>query len=190
MVRPAAQAPGPGVTTGAAVRRALRERAEIGLLDVRPEGLFAGGHPLFAASFPARPPGSRGPGPAAPPLGAAGGLRGQRAGRRGRGGLQLNIDQRQLLEDTADRDAFVKAGDVVEPFSLPEVLGGTIELDRLLADGDYVELFVAAEELGFDSAWVAQHHFDASAGRLPSPFTFLAAVAERTRRIRLARGCC
>jgi len=50
---------------------------------------------------------------------------------------------------------------------------------------DYVELFVAAEELGFDSAWVAQHHFDASAGRLPSPFTFLAAVAERTSRIRL-----
>jgi alkanesulfonate monooxygenase SsuD/methylene tetrahydromethanopterin reductase-like flavin-dependent oxidoreductase (luciferase family) len=50
---------------------------------------------------------------------------------------------------------------------------------------DYVELFVAAEELGFDSAWVAQHHFDDSAGRLPSPFPFLAAVAERTRRIRL-----
>jgi alkanesulfonate monooxygenase SsuD/methylene tetrahydromethanopterin reductase-like flavin-dependent oxidoreductase (luciferase family) len=35
---------------------------------------------------------------------------------------------------------------------------------------DYVELFVAAEELGFDSCWVAQHHFDASAGGLPSPF--------------------
>jgi rhodanese-related sulfurtransferase len=35
-----------------AVRRALRNRAEIGLLDVRPEGLFAVGHPLFAASFP------------------------------------------------------------------------------------------------------------------------------------------
>jgi rhodanese-related sulfurtransferase len=35
-----------------AVRRALRDRAEIGLLDVRPEGRFAGGHPLFAASFP------------------------------------------------------------------------------------------------------------------------------------------
>ena len=53
MVRPPAEPPGSGVTTGAAVRRALRERAEIGLLDVRPEGLFAGGHPLFAASFPA-----------------------------------------------------------------------------------------------------------------------------------------
>jgi alkanesulfonate monooxygenase SsuD/methylene tetrahydromethanopterin reductase-like flavin-dependent oxidoreductase (luciferase family) len=50
---------------------------------------------------------------------------------------------------------------------------------------DYVELFVVAEELGFDSAWVAQHHFDSSAGRLPSPFPFLAAVAERTKRIEL-----
>jgi alkanesulfonate monooxygenase SsuD/methylene tetrahydromethanopterin reductase-like flavin-dependent oxidoreductase (luciferase family) len=50
---------------------------------------------------------------------------------------------------------------------------------------DYVELFVAAEELGFDSVWVAQHHFDASAGGLPSPFPFLAAVAERTKRVRL-----
>jgi rhodanese-related sulfurtransferase len=34
------------------VRRALRDRSEIALLDVRPEGRFAGGHPLFAASFP------------------------------------------------------------------------------------------------------------------------------------------
>jgi alkanesulfonate monooxygenase SsuD/methylene tetrahydromethanopterin reductase-like flavin-dependent oxidoreductase (luciferase family) len=50
---------------------------------------------------------------------------------------------------------------------------------------DYVELFVVAEELGFDSAWVAQHHFDSSAGRLPSPFPFLAAVAERTKKIEL-----
>lgn len=50
---------------------------------------------------------------------------------------------------------------------------------------DYVELFVAAEEFGFDSAWVAQHHFSSTAGRLPSPFPFLAAVAERTRRLRL-----
>ncbi len=52
MVRPSAEAPRSAVTTGAAVRRALRDRAEIGLLDVRPEGPFAGGHPLFAASFP------------------------------------------------------------------------------------------------------------------------------------------
>lgn len=45
---------GSGLSTVAApvVRRALRERTEIGLLDVRPEGRFAEGHPLFAASFP------------------------------------------------------------------------------------------------------------------------------------------
>ena len=52
MVRPPAEPPRSGVIPGTAVRRALRERAEIGLLDVRPEGPFAGGHPLFAASFP------------------------------------------------------------------------------------------------------------------------------------------
>ncbi len=38
--------------TPAAVRRALRTRTEIAILDVRPEGRFAEGHPLFAASFP------------------------------------------------------------------------------------------------------------------------------------------
>jgi peroxiredoxin len=55
--------------------------------------------------------------------------------------LQVNIDQRALLERTADRSKFVQAGDVVEPFSLPEVHGGTVELDRLLADGPAVLLF-------------------------------------------------
>jgi peroxiredoxin len=58
-----------------------------------------------------------------------------------RADLQVNIDQRQLLETTADRAAFVKAGDVVEPFSLPEVHGGTITLERLLAGGPAVLLF-------------------------------------------------
>jgi alkanesulfonate monooxygenase SsuD/methylene tetrahydromethanopterin reductase-like flavin-dependent oxidoreductase (luciferase family) len=46
------------------------------------------------------------------------------------------------------------------------------------------ELFVAAESLGLDSVWVAQHHFG-SHGGLPSPLLFLASVAERTRRISL-----
>ncbi len=52
MVAGAGKPPGSGLTPGTAVRRALRDRTEIGLLDVRPEGPFAGGHPLFAASFP------------------------------------------------------------------------------------------------------------------------------------------
>jgi rhodanese-related sulfurtransferase len=44
--------PGIPAVPSAAVRRALLDRTEIGLLDVRPEGRFAEGHPLFAASFP------------------------------------------------------------------------------------------------------------------------------------------
>lgn len=48
-----------------------------------------------------------------------------------------------------------------------------------------IDLFVAAEELGFDSGWVAQHHFSTNEGRLPSPLVFLAAAAARTQRIRL-----
>jgi peroxiredoxin len=55
--------------------------------------------------------------------------------------LQANIDQRQLLEDTADRSGFVRAGDVLEPFTLPEVHGGTVELGRLVAGGPAVLLF-------------------------------------------------
>jgi len=55
--------------------------------------------------------------------------------------LQVNIDQRALLERTAKRSAFVKAGDVVQPFSLPEVHGGTVELDWLLDEGPAVLLF-------------------------------------------------
>src|SRR5438552_2582370 len=48
-----------------------------------------------------------------------------------------------------------------------------------------LELFAAAEQLGYDSGWVAQHHFLNGSGRLPSTLTFLAAAAERTKRIRL-----
>lgn len=46
----------------------------------------------------------------------------------------------------------------------------------------------AAERFGFDSAWVAQHHFSASEGGLPAPFVFLAHVAAQTSAIRLGTG--
>ncbi|MER7504998.1 LLM class flavin-dependent oxidoreductase [Nonomuraea pusilla] len=49
---------------------------------------------------------------------------------------------------------------------------------------DTLELIVAAEEAGFDDAWVAEHHF-MSYGVCPSPLTLLAAAAGRTRRIGL-----
>jgi len=48
------------------------------------------------------------------------------------------------------------------------------------------ELFVVADELGFDVGWVAQHHVPLGGGGLPSPWTFLAYAAARTRRIRLS----
>lgn len=48
-----------------------------------------------------------------------------------------------------------------------------------------VELAVAAEELGFASFWLAQHHAGGLAGLLPSPLVLLAAIAERTSTIRL-----
>ncbi|AXK67461.1 LLM class flavin-dependent oxidoreductase [Burkholderia sp. IDO3] len=53
---------------------------------------------------------------------------------------------------------------------------------------DTLALIEAAEALGFDSAWVAQHHFGSETGRLPSPLVLLAAAARRTRRIALGTG--
>jgi putative FMN-dependent luciferase-like monooxygenase len=47
---------------------------------------------------------------------------------------------------------------------------------------------VQAERCGFDSAWIAQHHFHEPEGGLPSPFVFLAHVAAATSRIRLGTG--
>jgi alkanesulfonate monooxygenase SsuD/methylene tetrahydromethanopterin reductase-like flavin-dependent oxidoreductase (luciferase family) len=48
------------------------------------------------------------------------------------------------------------------------------------------ELFVAADALGFDSGWVAQHHFSYDpAGGLPSPWVFLANIAARTSSIHI-----
>ncbi|MBM6591259.1 putative FMN-dependent luciferase-like monooxygenase [Brevibacterium sp. RIT 803] len=48
-----------------------------------------------------------------------------------------------------------------------------------------LEQIQAAETHGFDSAWVAQHHFSAAEGGLPSPLVFLAHAAAQTSRIRL-----
>jgi putative FMN-dependent luciferase-like monooxygenase len=45
-----------------------------------------------------------------------------------------------------------------------------------------------AERFGVGRAWVAQHHFRAVEGGLPSPFVFLAHAAAATTEIRLATG--
>lgn len=50
------------------------------------------------------------------------------------------------------------------------------------------EQIVQAERCGFDSAWIAQHHFHEGEGGLPAPFVFLAQAAVQTSRIRLGTG--
>ncbi|MFJ2031746.1 putative FMN-dependent luciferase-like monooxygenase [Streptosporangium sp. NPDC087985] len=51
-----------------------------------------------------------------------------------------------------------------------------------------IEQIRHAEAVGFDTAWVAQHHFDRAEGGLPSPLVFLGHVAALTSRIRLGTG--
>jgi peroxiredoxin len=55
--------------------------------------------------------------------------------------LEVNVNQRKLLVETADRARFVKAGDVLDAFDLPEVEGGAVSIDGLLQDGPVVLLF-------------------------------------------------
>lgn len=64
-------------------------------------------------------------------------------------------------------------------------------LDRTDAAERYrlaIAQIVHAESCGFDSAWIAQHHFHEDEGGLPAPFVFLAQVAAQTERIRLGTG--
>jgi alkanesulfonate monooxygenase SsuD/methylene tetrahydromethanopterin reductase-like flavin-dependent oxidoreductase (luciferase family) len=47
-----------------------------------------------------------------------------------------------------------------------------------------MKLYEAADELGFDSVWIAQHHFG-NHGGVPSPLVFLMGLAERVHRATL-----
>lgn len=53
---------------------------------------------------------------------------------------------------------------------------------------EVLDTITYAEELGIDSVWVGQHHFDNTDGPIPSPLVFLAAAAQRTERIVLGTG--
>ena len=67
-------------------------------------------------------------------------------------------------------------------------------LDEVPASERYryaAEQIVTAERFGFNSAWVAQHHFHEAEGGLPSPLVFLSHVAALTSGIRqIGRASC
>jgi natural product biosynthesis luciferase-like monooxygenase protein len=50
---------------------------------------------------------------------------------------------------------------------------------------DVLDLAQRAEQLGYDSFWISEHHFTDYGGILPRPQILLAALAQRTRTIRL-----
>jgi natural product biosynthesis luciferase-like monooxygenase protein len=58
-----------------------------------------------------------------------------------------------------------------------------------LSQGEFLrgtlDHLVASEALGFDSAWVNEHHFHRYGGMMPALPTMLAALSQRTRRIRI-----
>ena len=71
-------------------------------------------------------------------------------------------------------------------------LGFLLHLDSDLAPAaayrEAVRLFVAAEELGYDSGWVIHRHFRQGNEHVSAPLVLLAAIAEHTARIRLGTG--
>jgi natural product biosynthesis luciferase-like monooxygenase protein len=58
-----------------------------------------------------------------------------------------------------------------------------------LSQGEFLratlDQLVSAETLGYDSVWVNEHHFHRYGGMMPSTTTMLAALAQRTTKVRL-----
>src|SRR5829696_1608266 len=84
---------------------------------------------------------------------------------------------------------FIQHNPPQESIQKPPHIGLFLQVDRApdhpSTYQEVLELIVAAEELGYHSARVTQHHFGERYGQLPSPLPFLVAAAERTQRIRL-----
>src|SRR5437870_13407408 len=77
----------------------------------------------------------------------------------------------------------MKFGFHILPTYMPEVDGALADYYRGM-----FEQIVEVEKLGFDQAWVTEHHFGGYPGTLPDPPTFLCAVAQITSSIRLGEA--
>ena len=74
----------------------------------------------------------------------------------------------------------MKFGIHILPTYMPHIEGPLPDFYRQM-----FEQIMEVERLGFDQAWITEHHFGGYGGTLPHPPTFLAAVACKTTRIRL-----
>src|SRR5690606_259192 len=74
------------------------------------------------------------------------------------------------------------------PFRLGFLLHLDDDVPPARAYREAIDLFVAAEELGYDSGWVIQRHFRQGNEHISAPLVVLAAIAEHTTRIRLGTG--
>jgi alkanesulfonate monooxygenase SsuD/methylene tetrahydromethanopterin reductase-like flavin-dependent oxidoreductase (luciferase family) len=70
-----------------------------------------------------------------------------------------------------------------------------LQLPRPWQAGDELKLYQdaltqleSADRLGYDYAWVVEHHFLEEYSHSPSPESFLAAASQRTKNIRLGHG--
>ena len=51
-----------------------------------------------------------------------------------------------------------------------------------------IDQAVLAEQLGFQSVWASEHHFDIYGGYIPNPIVLLSAISQKTKTIRLGTG--
>jgi alkanesulfonate monooxygenase SsuD/methylene tetrahydromethanopterin reductase-like flavin-dependent oxidoreductase (luciferase family) len=74
------------------------------------------------------------------------------------------------------------------PFRLSFLLHLDRDLSPAQAYREAVDLFIAAEALGYDSGWVIHRHFRQGNEHVSAPLVVLASIAQHTNRIRLGTG--
>jgi alkanesulfonate monooxygenase SsuD/methylene tetrahydromethanopterin reductase-like flavin-dependent oxidoreductase (luciferase family) len=87
--------------------------------------------------------------------------------------------------DSSAAGARVSGG---RPFRLAFLLHLDSDLAPAAAYREAIALFVAAEQLGYDSGWVIHRHFRQGNEHVSAPLVLLAAIADHTTRIRLGTG--